>query len=1058
MNTWKALQRKIYDVLSHKYFLLVVFPCLLVVLLLLSIIQVGEVWSRLLETGHSGGYLPAVGRSCSEDMEIDVVYTWVNGSDPTLIQNLNRYKQYHNENIKRWSQCPHLDCEPSHFVLYSGCDALSTLSQEDLPAPYKVVAGPNLSNSPLPLPCKNVSSNLLLYPSIKDAYEVIKKSDQSFSQGFWTTDYTIPEGFPTPEWMRFSGLDHKLLSLPESSLIKIISRHIRCPVLEAWPNVEHSFVIFKLPSSEDVDRVLHKSRVQTISGSVVVATRVALAFNVPLNTRLDHFAPSRFEDKEELRYSLRSLEKFAPWVRHVYLVTNGQIPHWLDLDNPRVTLVTHDDIFPNKSHLPTFSSPAIESHLHRIKGLSNKFIYLNDDIMFAQKVWPEDFYTNSRGFKVYLSWPVPDCSSTCLWSWVGDGTCDAECNIPDCGYDGGDCNGTISSSHSLKIRHRDDFLAYDDTYDINFENSDGPLRNNVDLHYLQAPALEMPDNNGDRQLPSDGLDVTEDDHLIKVQEHFRNNEDQDVQRPKRAAVKKNLASLTYAGSSMIAGKSADFPVSVTNSEFAINQALLTATKLRNMERPRHRSPFPQTDSNETNAVIAFFNQKDIHHGHGHTQNIVSTESSVHLKYENSKVDDHMLNSTVLLNKTQIHALENRTSDSVSKLDHSSFRKTLASWTKEKERRQNRMEKEFNESIDQLTEKEYHRLSNFGKPRNRVLDSFAESLLHVNLLYNKVYGFETRRVPAHAPHLIDKHIMSQLQEKFAKEFEETSSHKFRSPKDMQFAFSYFYYLMSEEVDISIEELFDMFDTDHSRTWSDREIRTLLTRVFPAPLSPNHLLDFEETILDCARNLPPTQVPSVPVSTPMYERYQDSPLPVVSWELVNNCPHLKKDILEELKRRRKYPFETVREWSKDVTFTMLHSNVSHLVGDLDEIRRNPKKFVCLNDNLDPKQESENSMVRAVLRDFYHSFFPLPSSFELPVDMRNRFLHVSELNEWMKSRTRLYVAIILAVITLCLLTFAVLCPDEVRHYGRRLSDSAMCLQRRRLSRVRCKSRSPV
>jgi len=75
-----------------------------------------------------------------------------------------------------------------------------------------------------------------------------------------------------------------------------------------------------------------------------------------------------FTQLQELRYSLRSLERYAPWVRHVYLVTNGQIPYWLDLENPRLTVVTHDQIFLNLSHLPTFSSPAIESHIHRLVG------------------------------------------------------------------------------------------------------------------------------------------------------------------------------------------------------------------------------------------------------------------------------------------------------------------------------------------------------------------------------------------------------------------------------------------------------------------------------------------------------------------------------------------------------------------------------------------------------------------------------------------------------------------------------------------------------------------
>jgi len=48
--------------------------------------------------------------------------------------------------------------------------------------------------------------------------------------------------------------------------------------------------------------------------------------------------------------------------------------------------VTHDEIFVNKSHLPTFSSPAIEAHIHRIPGLANRFIYLNDDVMFGKEV------------------------------------------------------------------------------------------------------------------------------------------------------------------------------------------------------------------------------------------------------------------------------------------------------------------------------------------------------------------------------------------------------------------------------------------------------------------------------------------------------------------------------------------------------------------------------------------------------------------------------------------------------------------------------------------------
>lgn len=106
-------------------------------------------------------------------------------------------------------------------------------------------------------------------------------------------------------------------------------------------------------------------------------------------------------------------------------------------------------------------------------------------------------------------------------------------------------------------------------------------------------------------------------------------------------------------------------------------------------------------------------------------------------------------------------------------------------------------------------------SNQWKHNTRGLDTYAESLLYVNKIYNAVYSLERRRVPAHMPHLIDKSIVNNMQEKFKFEFQKTSSHKVRDSEDMQFAFSYFYFLSSEKRKVPIEEIFDMFDTDKSR---------------------------------------------------------------------------------------------------------------------------------------------------------------------------------------------------------------------------------------------------
>ncbi|WP_100444623.1 stealth family protein [Glycomyces xiaoerkulensis] len=101
---------------------------------------------------------------------------------------------------------------------------------------------------------------------------------------------------------------------------------------------------------------------------------------------------SRFIDREELRYSLRSLYLNAPWVRHVYLVTDAQCPHWLDSDAPGVTVVDHRELFDDPECLPTFNSHAIETQLHRIDGLSEHFLYFNDDMFLGRPVAPRLFF------------------------------------------------------------------------------------------------------------------------------------------------------------------------------------------------------------------------------------------------------------------------------------------------------------------------------------------------------------------------------------------------------------------------------------------------------------------------------------------------------------------------------------------------------------------------------------------------------------------------------------------------------------------------------------------
>lgn len=110
----------------------------------------------------------------------------------------------------------------------------------------------------------------------------------------------------------------------------------------------------------------------------------------------------RFRDNGELRYSLRSLELYAPWIRYIHILTNGQTPRWLDTKNPRIRIVTHDQVFLQPQSLPTFNSNAIELQLHRIPGLSRRFLYFNDDVFLGRYCARHDFALPSDGQRIYF--------------------------------------------------------------------------------------------------------------------------------------------------------------------------------------------------------------------------------------------------------------------------------------------------------------------------------------------------------------------------------------------------------------------------------------------------------------------------------------------------------------------------------------------------------------------------------------------------------------------------------------------------------------------------------
>ena len=106
----------------------------------------------------------------------------------------------------------------------------------------------------------------------------------------------------------------------------------------------------------------------------------------------------RYVNNDELKYSLRSVERYAPWIRKIFIVTDDQTPEWLDIENPKIKIIDHKEILPAES-LPCFNSNVLEHFLYKISNLSEYFILSNDDTFFNKIVSPTTFF-GKDGFPI----------------------------------------------------------------------------------------------------------------------------------------------------------------------------------------------------------------------------------------------------------------------------------------------------------------------------------------------------------------------------------------------------------------------------------------------------------------------------------------------------------------------------------------------------------------------------------------------------------------------------------------------------------------------------------
>ncbi len=118
---------------------------------------------------------------------------------------------------------------------------------------------------------------------------------------------------------------------------------------------------------------------------------------------VDGLNECRFRDGNELKFALRSVHENAPFVRHIFIVTSGQTPVWLKA-HPKITVVPHAHFFRDARNLPTFNSHAIETNIQAIYRLSERYIYMNDDVFLGQTTKYENFYSkDGEKFKIFLS-------------------------------------------------------------------------------------------------------------------------------------------------------------------------------------------------------------------------------------------------------------------------------------------------------------------------------------------------------------------------------------------------------------------------------------------------------------------------------------------------------------------------------------------------------------------------------------------------------------------------------------------------------------------------------
>ena len=807
---------------------------------------------------------------------------------------------------------------------------------------------------------------------------------------------------------------------------------------------------------------------------------------------------NRYRDNHELKYSFRSLFKYAPWIRQVFLVTSGHIPNWLNTKHPKMTVVTHSDLWKNKTYLPTFSSPAIETQLHRINGLSKKFIYFNDDVLLGAPVWPEDFFSLSGVQKIFLSWDVPKCNPGCTDSWVGDGQCDLNCNVSRCLFDLGDClnvskknaygyrsnsgsgtNGKTSRTwaycapgcpstwigdkvcdkkcDNLECGYDGGDCGIDVIYD-NLNGYDIFLDNKYNNNHIGQTSVygesvcELKPNKTSLTVINLKLltpkcknvlvpPPTTTNRIRIDQQQYINNpiivncslytekKKQEINIKKLDEVKRKRMVKTKFSNRNVTNLDSNKTYVQTNASIKLNDNGVSSTSDKNQEKSMDKNvELLAPIYAPVGARAIYLNLSSLIPNHCHTSlkmnmkhathdNDVAIGGAVFLQYYKVFVillrneadpgllktiiefqlqltlDDKIIENHNLTNadngggfmKFMKIAIPLFTDIGVKEADQNADKTTMTSTNiarissnttssmannnnnKININNMNHTAKLINitmndinfENMTIVTTKSTHHYKN-GRRKLLGGDTYGDSLVKVNMLYNKEFGASSRKVPAHMPHLIDRDVINELHShpKFKHEFELTSQRKFRSSHDMQYSFSYFHWVIHQKKKVELAKIFNSeIDTDGDGILNSNELRTLASMMLGESPDDSHIKEL----------------------------------------LKNNCTTLKnihncQKAIEGIRKNIHQPSTHEKAPLDEVTFQMIGDDYNATRKMLDGIRAKRTKFICVNDDM----KNPSNAVIQVLQDFFHALYPIPSPFELPSGIVNELLEIDLIRE--------------------------------------------------------------